>query len=103
MARRLSVPPLPRSGKYELQGVLTHKGRSADSGHYVSWVKQKDATWTCYDDDKLVRRRESPPPYAMLARRRGGEGQGRAVPMTCRLAPGGAGRAALAAADVFGT
>ncbi len=29
-----------RAGKYELFGVLTHKGRSADSGHYTAWVKQ---------------------------------------------------------------
>ena len=28
------------TGRYELAAVLTHKGRSADSGHYVSWVKQ---------------------------------------------------------------
>lgn len=28
------------AGKYELCGVLTHKGRSADSGHYTSWIKQ---------------------------------------------------------------
>lgn len=26
------------NGNYELVGVLTHKGRSADSGHYVAWV-----------------------------------------------------------------
>lgn len=26
------------TGNYQLIGVLTHKGRSADSGHYVSWV-----------------------------------------------------------------
>ena len=30
------------SGKYELCGVLTHKGRSADSGHYTAWTKQAD-------------------------------------------------------------
>ncbi len=28
------------TGMYELAAVLTHKGRSADSGHYVAWVKQ---------------------------------------------------------------
>lgn len=28
------------TGVYELVAVLTHKGRSADSGHYVAWVKQ---------------------------------------------------------------
>lgn len=27
------------SGFYELQSVLTHKGRSSSSGHYVAWVK----------------------------------------------------------------
>lgn len=26
------------TGNYQLIGVLTHKGRSADSGHYVSWI-----------------------------------------------------------------
>ena len=33
------------AGRYELIAVLTHKGRSADSGHYVSWAKQDDGTW----------------------------------------------------------
>lgn len=42
------------AGKYELQGVLTHKGRSADSGHYVSWVKQQDGSWVLFDDDELI-------------------------------------------------
>lgn len=34
--------------------MLTHKGRSADSGHYVAWVKQKDGSWILFDDDKLI-------------------------------------------------
>mmetsp|Transcript_27298 Transcript_27298/g.64080 ORF Transcript_27298/g.64080 Transcript_27298/m.64080 type:complete len:518 (+) Transcript_27298:164-1717(+) len=38
------------TGFYELESVLTHKGRSADSGHYVAWVKQKDGSWTEFDD-----------------------------------------------------
>ena len=29
------------TGIYDLVSVLTHKGRSADSGHYVAWVKQE--------------------------------------------------------------
>mgnify|MGYP002775761652 CR=1 FL=1 len=29
------------TGYYDLAAVLTHKGRSADSGHYVAWVKQE--------------------------------------------------------------
>ncbi|KAI7837315.1 hypothetical protein COHA_008830 [Chlorella ohadii] len=46
------------TGKYELIGVLTHKGRSADSGHYVSWVKQEDGSWIQFDDDKMIPRKE---------------------------------------------
>ena len=30
------------TGIYDLVSVLTHKGRSADSGHYVAWVKQEN-------------------------------------------------------------
>lgn len=36
-----TTPP-NQTGFYELVSVLTHKGRSADSGHYVAWVKQQD-------------------------------------------------------------
>jgi ubiquitin carboxyl-terminal hydrolase 14 len=43
----------PNAGKYELIGVLTHKGRSADSGHYVAWVRQGDGSWVLFDDDEL--------------------------------------------------
>ena len=32
--------------------MLTHKGRSSSSGHYVAWVRQKGDTWIeCNDDD----------------------------------------------------
>jgi hypothetical protein len=41
-------------GKYELAAVLTHKGRSADSGHYVAWCKQADGKWVLFDDDELT-------------------------------------------------
>lgn len=27
------------TGRYNLTAVLTHKGRTADSGHYVAWIK----------------------------------------------------------------
>lgn len=46
------------AGKYELFAVLTHKGRSADSGHYVSWVKQADGQWILFDDDELIPKKE---------------------------------------------
>lgn len=60
------VSPLPAivyhnslpAGKYELQGVLTHKGRSADSGHYVAWVKQADGSWVLFDDDELIMKKD---------------------------------------------
>jgi len=29
------------TGNYELIAVVTHKGRSADGGHYVGWVHAK--------------------------------------------------------------
>lgn len=39
------------TGMYELIAVLTHKGRMADSGHYVAWVKESNDKWLKYDDD----------------------------------------------------
>jgi ubiquitin carboxyl-terminal hydrolase 14 len=41
------------TGQYQLVGVVTHKGRSADSGHYVGWVHYKDDLWVCYDDERV--------------------------------------------------
>ncbi|KAE9453655.1 hypothetical protein C3L33_14423, partial [Rhododendron williamsianum] len=38
------------TGIYNLVAVLTHKGRSADSGHYVAWVKQESGIWIQYDN-----------------------------------------------------
>lgn len=44
----------PYTGRYQLSAVLTHKGRSADSGHYVAWVKQADGAWALFDDDQII-------------------------------------------------
>ena len=46
------------AGRYELIAVLTHKGRSADSGHYVSWAKQEDGQWIQFDDEEMIPRKE---------------------------------------------
>ena len=48
------IPPAFR-GLYELMGVVTHKGRSADSGHYIGWVRKEAGSgqWWKYDDDKV--------------------------------------------------
>jgi len=39
------------TGNYELTAVLTHKGRTSDSGHYVGWVHKRGDDWHKYDDD----------------------------------------------------
>jgi hypothetical protein len=56
------------TGKYSLQAVLTHKGRSADSGHYVSWVKQADGKWVEFDDDNLILREVADPHFCLRHR-----------------------------------
>nr|CAB3477344.1 unnamed protein product [Digitaria exilis] len=53
-----SVPKKQLTGVYDLVAVLTHKGRSADSGHYVGWVKQDDGKWIEFDDDNPNIRKE---------------------------------------------
>jgi len=54
------LQPTDTSGWYELNGAVTHKGRNADSGHYVGWVRENiDAApgtpagdkWLKFDDD----------------------------------------------------
>lgn len=37
---------------YTLVAILTHQGRSSDSGHYIGWVK-REIGWVKYDDDKI--------------------------------------------------
>ena len=39
------------AGHYQLVAVVTHKGRSADGGHYVGWVHRSGDEWLQYDDD----------------------------------------------------
>eukprot|EP00252_Welwitschia_mirabilis_P002521 TRINITY_DN12487_c0_g1_i1.p1 TRINITY_DN12487_c0_g1~~TRINITY_DN12487_c0_g1_i1.p1 ORF type:complete len:485 (+),score=105.98 TRINITY_DN12487_c0_g1_i1:247-1701(+) len=46
------------TGLYDLVAVLTHKGRSADSGHYVAWVKQENGKWIEFDDENPIPQRE---------------------------------------------
>ncbi|CAH8676123.1 unnamed protein product [Schistosoma rodhaini] len=45
-------PGSNNSGYYELQGVLSHQGRTSTSGHYVAWVK-KQGMWFKFDDDRV--------------------------------------------------
>merc|ERR1719174_2078919 len=48
------------TGYYDLVGMISHKGRTADGGHYVGWTLArkaskkddvKDDQWICYDDE----------------------------------------------------
>jgi len=40
------------TGQYQLIGVITHKGRSTNSGHYVAWCHDQGEKWVKFDDDK---------------------------------------------------
>lgn len=41
------------TGRYQLIAVITHQGRSSESGHYIGWVHKKDDKWLKYDDDTV--------------------------------------------------
>ncbi|CAN8100069.1 unnamed protein product [Discula destructiva] len=56
-----------QSGIYELRGVVTHQGSSADSGHYTAYVKktghkdpktgkvgEEDGNWWWFNDDRVT-------------------------------------------------
>jgi ubiquitin carboxyl-terminal hydrolase 14 len=42
------------TGRYQLIAVVTHQGRSSESGHYIGWTHKKDDKWTKYDDDVIT-------------------------------------------------
>ena len=42
------------TGRYQLISVLTHQGRSSESGHYIGWVHKMDDKWLKYDDDEVT-------------------------------------------------
>jgi hypothetical protein len=48
-------PGLPASfkGNYEVCAVVTHKGREADGGHYMGWVRQSGDDWLVFDDSDV--------------------------------------------------
>jgi ubiquitin carboxyl-terminal hydrolase 14 len=86
----------PLTGRYQLSAVLTHKGRSADSGHYVAWVRQADGTWALFDDDKIIPKTQED----VLALSGGGDWHMAYLIMyTAVRAPGAAPKDAAAAAE----
>lgn len=48
--------PSSCKGYYELHSLVSHKGRSADSGHYIGWVRDQPGSdvWWKFDDDKVT-------------------------------------------------
>ena len=48
-----SLLPNDFQGYYELFGVVTHKGRDADGGHYMGWVCDEGDNWFVFDDDEV--------------------------------------------------
>jgi ubiquitin carboxyl-terminal hydrolase 14 len=57
-SEKVNAPEPEVTGIYDLVAVLTHKGRSADSGHYVAWVKQDSGKWIEFDDEQPILQRE---------------------------------------------
>ncbi|OQR68702.1 Ubiquitin carboxyl-terminal hydrolase 14-like [Tropilaelaps mercedesae] len=47
-------PGSNNSGFYQLKAVLTHKGRSSSSGHYVAWIRSHHKEWFKCDDDVVT-------------------------------------------------
>lgn len=43
----------PGAGYYELKAIVAHKGRTPDSGHYVSFVRSANKEWVKYDDSDV--------------------------------------------------
>merc|ERR1712154_191160 len=43
------------TGYYELCGIITHKGRSANSGHYIGYSKDSARNkWLKFDDEDVT-------------------------------------------------
>lgn len=42
------------TGNYEIIGLVTHKGRSADGGHYIGWAHASGDDWVKCDDDLVT-------------------------------------------------
>ncbi|CAI2335769.1 unnamed protein product [Caenorhabditis sp. 36 PRJEB53466] len=48
-------PGSNNSGFYELRGIITHKGRSSQDGHYVAWIRStEDNKWRLFDDENVT-------------------------------------------------
>ena len=57
--------------------MLTHKGRIADAGHYVAWIKRGPDDWLCFDDEKVHSVKDDD--IKQLGGRGGGTGNHRSI------------------------
>ena len=53
--------PAAFRGFYELFAIVSHKGRSADSGHYMGWSRTTGDEWVVFDDDSASESESSGP------------------------------------------
>ncbi|GKT31629.1 hypothetical protein ADUPG1_006017, partial [Aduncisulcus paluster] len=63
------LPPRSASAIYRLRALVTHRGPSANSGHYVAHVLKKIAgeeKWIIYNDVKVGIAAEVPVPLAYM-------------------------------------
>mmetsp|Transcript_26156 Transcript_26156/g.25335 ORF Transcript_26156/g.25335 Transcript_26156/m.25335 type:complete len:115 (+) Transcript_26156:1698-2042(+) len=47
--------PWARLGKFNLIGLVSHKGKTLESGHYVAFTKRQDGIWYNCNDDTVTR------------------------------------------------
>ena len=47
-------PGSNNSGYYELIAVLTHRGRSSSSGHYVAWIRKQPGEWALVSEHIMI-------------------------------------------------
>lgn len=45
--------PWARLGKFNLTGVINHKGKTIESGHYISFSKRFDGSWWYCNDAEI--------------------------------------------------
>ena len=53
------------TGKYTLQGFISHVGKATSSGHYVAHIK-KNGVWCLFDDEKVAKSEKTPFEYGYV-------------------------------------
>jgi len=53
-------------GKYTLMAIISHIGKSTESGHYVCHIKNKLGQWVLYNDEKVGKCSKAPLDYGFM-------------------------------------